>query len=103
MTESTTKVTRDELVQAFLLKNPEMTATDLRELLHCLLELMEDSLAGGRTIEIRGFGTFEVRKRKGRKNARNPKTGEAVTVDDHGLVFFKPGRELKAGTRPLRS
>jgi len=39
-------------------------------------------------------GTFEVKKRKGRKRARNPKTGEIVAGEDHGVAAFRPGREL---------
>jgi nucleoid DNA-binding protein len=45
----------------------------------------------GKTVELRGFGTFEVKKRKGRKRARNPKTGENVAVKDHGVATFRPG------------
>ena len=51
-------------------------------------------------MEFRGFSTFEERQRKGRTHAQNPKTGETVSVEDHGVAAFKPGRELKqkAGT-----
>ena len=45
-------------------------------------------------VDLRGFGTFEVKTRKGRK-ARNPKTGEAVDVADHGVAIYRPGREIK--------
>ena len=47
------------------------------------------------TAELRGFGTFEVRVRKGKEKARNPKTGEIVSVDKHGVAVFRAGRELK--------
>ena len=47
------------------------------------------------TAELRGFGTFEVRIRKGKEKARNPKTGEIVSVDQHGVAVFRAGRELK--------
>ncbi|MCX7820642.1 MAG: integration host factor subunit beta [Brevinematales bacterium] len=45
-------------------------------------------------IELRGFGTFGIKKRKARV-ARNPKTGEEVKVPDRKTPFFKPGREMK--------
>ena len=48
-----------------------------------------------KVIELRGFGTFEVRTRKGREKARNPKTGDLVAVDTHGVAVFRPGKELK--------
>jgi len=45
-------------------------------------------------IELRGFGTFGIKKRKARV-ARNPKTGEEVRVPDRKTPFFKPGREMR--------
>jgi integration host factor subunit beta len=70
-----------------------------REDVHLVMDramsVLKDALAAGKAIELRGFGTFEVRIRKSRPKARNPKTGESVSVASHGVVFFKPGRELK--------
>jgi integration host factor subunit beta len=45
-------------------------------------------------IELRGFGTFGIKKRKARI-ARNPKTGEEVKVPERKSPFFKAGREMK--------
>lgn len=45
-------------------------------------------------IELRGFGTFGIKKRKARV-ARNPKTGEEVRVPERKSPFFKAGREMK--------
>lgn len=60
-----------------------------------LFEEVKDGLKDSRVIELRGFGTFEVRIRKGRAKARNPKTGEVVAVEKHGVAIFRPGKELK--------
>ena len=59
------------------------------------VEEIKDGLKDSRVIELRGFGTFEVRIRKGRAKARNPKTGEVVAVERHGVAIFRPGKELK--------
>ena len=59
------------------------------------IEEIKAALVSGKGIELRGFGTFEVRIRKGRQKARNPKTGEIVSVGSHGIASFRPGRELK--------
>ena len=48
----------------------------------------------GKNIEIRGFGSFKVKKRKGRI-ARNPRTGQQVMVDEHYVPIFKVSKELK--------
>ena len=49
----------------------------------------------GSTIELRGFGTFEPRLRKGREKARNPKTGEIVSMAPHYVAAFRAGKDLK--------
>ncbi len=54
-----------------------------------------NSLAKGMTTELRSFGTFEVRIRKRKEKARNPKTGKIVSVDKHGVTVFRDERELK--------
>ncbi|MEQ1474732.1 MAG: HU family DNA-binding protein, partial [Candidatus Acidiferrum sp.] len=45
-------------------------------------------------IEIRGFGSFRTRERRGRIG-RNPKTGAKVDVPPKKIPFFKPSKELK--------
>ncbi len=52
------------------------------------------TLAKGDRVEIRGFGSFKVKKYKGYKG-RNPKTGEAIKVKPKKLPFFKCGKDLK--------
>lgn len=59
------------------------------------LDSVKDSLENGATIELRGFGTFEPRLRKGREVARNPKTGEKLSVEPHYVAAFRAGKELK--------
>jgi DNA-binding protein HU-beta len=53
-----------------------------------------DAMRDGRNIEIRGFGSFKVKKRKGRM-ARNPRTGAQVKVDEHFVPTFKVSKEMK--------
>ena len=68
---------------------------DIRVIVDLFLDQIKDSLEKQQSVELRGFGTFEVRERKGRKKARNPKTGEIVSVEDHAVVAFRSGKELK--------
>ena len=53
-----------------------------------------DALHRGEKIELRGFGSFRLRRREPRKG-RNPKTGEKVDVPSKLVPYFKPGKELK--------
>ena len=53
-----------------------------------------DSLKSGNGIEIRGFGTYKVKKKNARQ-ARNPKTGEQVFVPEHYVPTFKFSKDFK--------
>lgn len=55
---------------------------------------MTDTLVSGNRIEIRGFGSFEIREYDG-YTARNPKTSEQIEVKPKKLPFFKTGKDLK--------
>ena len=55
---------------------------------------MERSLRDNERIEIRGFGSFEIRKYRGYEG-RNPRTGEKVEVNAKRLPFFKVGKDLR--------
>jgi integration host factor subunit beta len=59
-----------------------------------ILESMQHALSEKRRIEIRGFGSFELRYRKPRM-ARNPKTGEKVQTPGKYVIHFKPGKEMR--------
>lgn len=53
-----------------------------------------EALHRGEKIELRGFGSFRLRRREPRKG-RNPKTGDRVDVPSKRVPYFKPGKELK--------
>jgi integration host factor subunit beta len=88
------KFTKTELVDRVYEKTG-IIRKDIKTVLDLTLEGIKEALADGTVIELRGFGTFEVRRRKGRQKARNPKTGEYVSVTSHGIAAFRPGREMK--------
>ena len=67
----------------------------VQDVVEQLLDELKNALKEGNTIELRGFGTFEPRLRKGRSKARNPKTGEQLTVAPHFVAAFRAGQELK--------
>ncbi len=58
-------------------------------------ESMQQSLARGNRIELRGFGVFNVRPRK-TGIGRNPRTGAEVSIPPGRAVRFKPGKELQS-------
>ena len=64
------------------------------EAVDTILDAIKDALTGGKRIELRGFGVFQVRNRK-RGVGRNPKTGVEVAISPGKTVRFKPGKDLK--------
>jgi integration host factor subunit alpha len=88
------KKTKSDLVDAIYEKNGS-DLKDIRAIVDLFLESTKNALEAGQSVELRGFGTFEIRARKGRKKARNPKTGEIVSVEDHAGVAFRAGKDLK--------
>ena len=63
-------------------------------LVQVVFESMEVALKRGERIEIRGFGSFELRSYRPYEG-RNPRTGVRVSVQPKRLPFFKVGKELK--------
>jgi integration host factor subunit beta len=63
-------------------------------LVNTIFDCLEQSLRRGERIEIRGFGSFEIRHYRAYQG-RNPRTGSTVAVKPKRLPFFKVGKELK--------
>lgn len=75
---------------------------DIHKIIDTVFEEIKEALMEDRVVELRGFGTFEIKLRKGREKARNPKTGDVFPVKNHGVPAFRPGQELKQIAWPLR-
>lgn len=95
------KLTKAEIIDSIQQKL-ELNRPDIHKVIDEFFEEIKQGLEQDRVIELRGFGTFEVRTRKGREKARNPKTGDLVSVDTHGVAIFRPGKELKDSVWNLR-
>ena len=85
---------KSELIQAIADKNPHLYHRDVENVINAILDEITNALADGNRVELRGFGAFSVKNRPPR-TARNPKTGEKVTVEEKWVPFFKTGKELR--------
>ncbi|MBI4224172.1 MAG: integration host factor subunit beta [Deltaproteobacteria bacterium] len=85
---------KSDLIQSVADHLPTLAAKDVEIIVNTIFDSMTELLAKGGRIEIRGFGSFEVRSR-GPRQGRNPKTGEKVKVGQRRVPFFKVGKELK--------
>ena len=91
MNEST--LTKADLVEE-VVKNTELPRKESEIIVETIFEGIIGALQNGDKIEIRGFGSFRTRQRRGRIG-RNPKTGAKVEVPPKRIPFFKPSKELK--------
>src|SRR5271156_925468 len=91
MTDST--VTKADLVEE-VVRVTELPRKESEAVVETIFESIIGALQGGDRIEIRGFGSFRPRQRRGR-TGRNPKTGAKVEVPPKRIPFFKPSKELK--------
>jgi DNA-binding protein HU-beta/integration host factor subunit alpha len=71
---------------------------DVKKVVQRCLDAIVESLSRGDTVELRNFGIFKVKSRKGR-TGRNPRTGEKVPVPPKRVVTFKPGLVMKKDIR----
>ncbi len=87
-------MTKAEIVE-LMSEKLELRKKDIAMVIDLFFEIVKEGLRNEEHIELRGFGTFEVKTREERE-ARNPKTGESVIVPKRKVPYFRPGRELKA-------
>jgi integration host factor subunit beta len=85
---------RSELIQKIADDNPHLYQRDVERIVNTIFEEIIDAMARGDRVELRGFGAFSVKKRDSR-TGRNPRTGEAVEVEEKHVPFFKTGKLLR--------
>ncbi|MDE2665768.1 MAG: integration host factor subunit beta [Acidobacteriota bacterium] len=72
----------------------DLSRKDSEVIVEALFDSVVKALKNSDKLEVRGFGSFRIRKRKARQG-RNPKTGEKVDVPEKKVPYFKPSKELK--------
>lgn len=86
-------MTRSDLIET-LATTKDISVKRAEQVVSELFSSMSEALLDGERIEIRGFGSFEIRE-YGSYTGRNPKTGEPIEVKPKRLPFFKVGKELR--------
>ena len=85
---------RSELIQKIAEENPHLYQRDVERIVNTIFDRIIEAMASGNRVELRGFGAFSIKRRDGRVG-RNPRTGEAVEVDEKHVPFFKTGKLLR--------
>ncbi|HHF2224281.1 TPA: integration host factor subunit beta, partial [Haemophilus influenzae] len=83
-------MTKSELIEKLLAKQPTLPAKEIENMVKDILEFISQSLENGDRVEIRGFGSFSLHHRQPRLG-RNPKTGDSVNLSAKSVPYFKAG------------
>ncbi len=84
---------RSDVIRTIQVQFKHMRTTDAAAMLDAITDTMIDAVSYGDRIEIRGFGTFQPRRRAP-KIGYNPSTGQPQAIAANTTVLFKPSREL---------
>ena len=74
---------------------PAFTKADIEKVIDAFLDTIMEILIRDKKVELRRFGTFELRKRPGR-SAKAPKSGKQYTLPDRYVPFFRPSKIFKS-------
>lgn len=86
-------MTKAELVDQVADK-VDLTKKQTEVIVNILFNSITEALSQGDKVELRGFGSFRIRRRNPREG-RNPKTCDAVHIPAKRVPFFKAGKELR--------
>ena len=84
---------RSELLQKLCNLHPNLLRRDIEKILKIIFSEILDALKNGRNVEIRGFGTYKITKRKARIG-RNPKNSEKVQIPEKKAIKWKMSKIL---------
>jgi integration host factor subunit beta len=87
-------MTKSELIERLCRAEGLLSRQQAESVVNVIFDSMVQALQDGEKIEIRGLGSFTIRERKARE-ARNPKTGDALVIPAKKIPFFKTGKELR--------
>jgi len=85
---------KSELITRMADKNPHLTRSDIEKIVNVIFEEISDTLSSGGRIELRGFGSFSIKRRPARMG-RNPRTGAVVSVPEKNAPYFRTGKDLR--------
>jgi integration host factor subunit beta len=88
-------VIKTELVDRISIQNPHLYRQHAEKIVNTIFSEITAAIARGDRVELRGFGVFFVKLRKGRAG-RNPRTGALVSVGGKAVPLFRSGRGMKS-------
>jgi len=85
---------KSDLIVKITNLNPSIYQKDATKIVKVFFDTITKALSRKERVELRGFGVFDVKKRKARI-ARNPRNGAAVAVPEKNVPYFRMGKGMK--------
>ena len=79
---------KSELLQKLCNLHPGILRRDMEKMIEIIFSEITKALRDGENIEIRGFGTYKIKRRKARIG-RNPKNSKPVQIPEKNMVKWK--------------
>ena len=92
-------MTKSELVEAIFKRYPNLSVRDLKKVVEVIFNKISDALINKNRVEIRGFGSFSLRKRRGHAS-KDPRSQHVISIDNRNVVYFRMGRSFQAKLNP---
>lgn len=86
-------MTQSELIDILATKMPGHSKMDIERIVRTFFDSITKALEQNRRVELRGFGSFQVKHRPARVGC-DPRTGNSISVDERHIPYFKSGKAM---------
>ena len=80
-------MSRDLLIKQLKKTNPSLNYSEIAKVIDIFCNTIKSALKNNKRVELRGFGTFFIKKIKEKYSARNPKTGEIIYIPEKNKII----------------
>jgi integration host factor subunit beta len=87
-------MTRSELIKKLSSNFANWPLDKINIAVDTVFDQLASGLSDEKRVELRGFGSFSIRKRE-KRMARNPKNNQILSLDERKVIYFRAGKELR--------
>ena len=88
-------MSRPEIIKKLKIKHPKLNKSQLETVIDTFFQSIEDSLKEKKSVFLRGFGTFFIKKIKEKYSARDPRNGKLIYVPKKNKIRFRASKKFK--------
>jgi integration host factor subunit beta len=92
-------MTKSELIEAIFKRYPNLSVKDLKKVVEIIFSKISDALINKNRVEIRGFGSFSLRERRGHSTV-DPRSEKIISVGKRNVIYFRAGQSFNDMLNP---